>query len=140
MGITTRVMMVVLALGAGAPAAAGQDQPTATRDTGERLFRTYCASCHGVTGRGDGPVASELRRPPPDLTGFAVRNRGVFPTQLLRSIIDGRGIRAHGLDDMPVWGDAFSSGPDGLSERAVQARIDAIVAYIEALQVRSARR
>lgn len=110
-----------------------------TGNEGERLYRTYCASCHGMTGRGDGPVASELRTAPADLTDFAARNRGVFPSQLLRSIIDGRGIRAHGLDEMPVWGDAFRSEAEGLSQQQVLERIDAIVRYLESIQVRSAR-
>lgn len=43
--------------------------PTATRlDHGKALFATYCAVCHGATGKGDGPVASQMIIPPPNLT------------------------------------------------------------------------
>ena len=35
---------------------------------GQLLFAQHCVSCHGVTGRGDGPSAAALRPPPPDLT------------------------------------------------------------------------
>ncbi len=35
--------------------------------TGRRLFLTYCAPCHGETGRGDGPVAKRFS-PVRDLT------------------------------------------------------------------------
>jgi len=44
---------------------------TALVDGGRDLFATYCASCHGITGRGNGPVAEELRQSPADLTQFA---------------------------------------------------------------------
>jgi len=38
---------------------------------GERLFAIYCATCHGATGVGDGPVAAA--------SGFAPNNTGPFP-------------------------------------------------------------
>ena len=103
-----------------------------------QVFRTYCASCHGVTGRGDGPMAGELKKIPPDLTKYTERNGGVFPGERLRQIIDGRGIAAHGNREMPVWGDAFRSAKDGLTPEAAQARIDAVVRYLSAIQQRAA--
>ena len=36
---------------------------------GEALFETNCASCHGASGRGDGPAATGLNPPPSDLSG-----------------------------------------------------------------------
>jgi mono/diheme cytochrome c family protein len=118
--------------------AATQRGPNATGTPGERLYRTYCATCHGTNGRGDGPMADQLRTAPADLTGFAARNGGVFPQERLRAIIDGRGIRAHGIEEMPVWGDAFRSAPEGLSTRDALARIDAIVTYLRSIQQRRA--
>jgi mono/diheme cytochrome c family protein len=118
--------------------AATQRGPNTPGDAGERLYRTYCATCHGPSGRGDGPMADQLRTPPADLTGFAARNGGVFPNERLRAVIDGRGIRAHGIGEMPVWGDAFRSAPEGLSARDALARIDAIVNYLRSIQGRSA--
>jgi hypothetical protein len=38
---------------------------------------------------------------------------------------------------MPVWGDAFRESPDGLTQEAVKARIDAIVRYLRAIQRRA---
>jgi putative copper export protein/mono/diheme cytochrome c family protein len=35
---------------------------------GRALFAEHCVSCHGDSGRGDGPVAQDLRAPPADLT------------------------------------------------------------------------
>ena len=106
----------------------------ATATDGATLFRSYCATCHGATGRGDGAMSAQLRRQPPDLTTFAQRNGGVFPAERVRQVIDGTGIAAHGDRDMPVWGAVFkrSNGGDAA------ARIDAIVRFLERLQQRPA--
>ncbi len=42
---------------------------------GQAPFLRHCAGCHGVTGRGDGPLASSLPRPPRDLAGEPLRTR-----------------------------------------------------------------
>jgi mono/diheme cytochrome c family protein len=34
---------------------------------GKQQFETYCAPCHGESGRGNGPVAHILSKPPKDL-------------------------------------------------------------------------
>jgi mono/diheme cytochrome c family protein len=115
-----------------------QKPSTGANDPGAQAFRTYCASCHGVTGRGDGPVAAELRRVPPDLTQFSARNGGVFPSVKLTRIIDGRDVAAHGLREMPVWGDAFMAMPGGLTPDEVEKRIAAIVKFLASLQERPA--
>jgi mono/diheme cytochrome c family protein len=115
-----------------------QAPTTAPGDAGSQLFRTYCGSCHGTDARGSGPLAAQLRRPPPDLTTFTMRNGGLFPSERVRRIIDGRDITSHGDSAMPVWGDAFRRSRDGLTEAAVAARIGAIVRYLEAIQQRGA--
>lgn len=106
---------------------------------GAVLYIAYCASCHGRTGRGDGPVAEYLKIPPADLTTIAGRAQGVFPTYEVGRIIDGRQIvRAHGDAAMPVWGDAFKPLAPGIEEAEVRARIDALVKYLESMQPRQA--
>ena len=52
----------------GALGSAGaMDMPAAPLDTaaGHALFGSSCASCHGMSGRGDGPMAKSLSTPPP---------------------------------------------------------------------------
>jgi mono/diheme cytochrome c family protein len=115
-----------------------QQSSSGSGDPGAQLFKTYCATCHGANGRGDGPVAAQLRRTPPDLTRYTARNNGVFPTEGLRHIIDGRGVTSHGDREMPIWGDAFRTTRGGLSAEAANARIDAIVRYLRAIQERAA--
>ncbi|HET7221158.1 MAG TPA: c-type cytochrome [Vicinamibacterales bacterium] len=110
---------------------------TGANDPGAQLFKDYCASCHGASGRGDGPVAAHLRKPPPDLTKYSARNDGIFPSERLRQIIDGTGVGAHGDREMPVWGDAFRTSRGGLTPEAAKRRIDAIVRYLGLIQERA---
>lgn len=111
---------------------------TGSGNPGAQAFLTYCSSCHGATARGDGPIAGEFRRRLPDLTQYSTRNGGVFPSERLRRIIDGRDITAHGTRDMPVWGDAFRVMAGGLSAQEIEARIDAIVEFLRGIQQRPA--
>lgn len=107
--------------------------------SGETLYQQLCASCHGVSGVGDGPVASSLKVKVPDLTRIAWRDGGEFPREDVKRSIDGRIERmAHGPRDMPVWGIRFYdlSNPDRASEQArVDAMIDKLVAEIERMQI-----
>jgi mono/diheme cytochrome c family protein len=111
-------------------------QPTPSRDVGQRLYAEHCASCHGSSGRGDGPAADSMRRTPSDLTRYAQANGGVFPEARLRRIIDGREVGAHGSVEMPVWGVVFKAEGNGGAD-AARTRIDAILAYVRAMQERA---
>ena len=130
------------ALAFGAVAASGQElpsPPTGQSYSGSDLFKTYCTACHGTSAHGDGPLAANMKKPPPDLTQFAARNGGTFPSALVAQIIDGRqAVKGHGGPDMPVWGDAFKASRLGSSEESVQARIKALVEYLERIQERRA--
>jgi mono/diheme cytochrome c family protein len=76
---------------------------------GAEIFRHYCASCHGVDGRGHGPASVALKHGAPDLTLISHRNGGRFPFQTVKNIIEGKetGQSAHGNREMPVWGPIF---------------------------------
>jgi mono/diheme cytochrome c family protein len=139
----TRAMLGVLSLVAamfGVTSAAQTTQPAGTQpgqDDGSTLYATYCAACHGRTAQGDGPLADSMRRRPANLTEIAKRNNGVFPKEMVFRIIDGRQpVRGHGGPDMPVWGDAFTRSVEVSSDEGVKNRIDAIVNYLETIQVR----
>jgi len=69
---------------------------------GELLYHRYCASCHGLRGHGDGPVAEALDPRPADLTRLQSKT-----PELMRQIDGRRTIRAHGTAAMPVWGEVF---------------------------------
>lgn len=114
-----------------------QPATSGSSDPGAVLFQTHCAACHGADGRGNGPMAGQLRRTPPDLTNYAARNGGVFPSEKLSRIVDGRDVMAHGDSDMPVWGTVFKRTGRG-DDADVAARIAAIVRYVGAIQRRAA--
>ena len=134
-----KTMGVVLAGGLLLAAVAASGQQTtetfAAGPTGDAVYKTYCATCHGKTAKGDGPLSTELRNAPPDLTKLAKRNEGKFDAASVHRMIDGREpLKGHGGPDMPVWGDAFRNSREGYSEKAVKARIDALVAHLKKLQ------
>jgi mono/diheme cytochrome c family protein len=135
--------MFGVTLAFGATVAWGQELPSPPVQpaySGSDLFKTYCAACHGTSAHGDGPLAANMKKPPPDLTQFAARNGGVFPAALVAQIVDGRQpVKGHGGPDMPVWGDAFKASRLGSSEESVQARIKALVEYLERIQERQAQ-
>lgn len=124
---------------AGVLVAGRAEAQPASAATGDYLFRTYCAACHGTSARGDGPLADSMRRRPSDLTEIAKRNKGVFPADEVRRMVDGRQpVKGHGGPDMPVWGDVFARSVDGGDPAIVEARIKALVAYLESIQARTA--
>ena len=50
-------------------------------DIGRSLFHTHCATCHGLEGRGDGPMAGVLIVKPVNLTELTAANAVVFPLE-----------------------------------------------------------
>jgi mono/diheme cytochrome c family protein len=113
----------------GSPASAQGPSPGVA--AGRVLYLSYCASCHGVSGEGNGPVAESLRQPPTDLTRLAERHGTPLPRQELAEFIDGRrDVAAHGPRDMPVWGRRFvepsPGGPSSepVADEAIQRLLD----------------
>lgn len=81
-------------------------------DPGKAEYHSSCASCHGIDGKGNGPVSADLKVPRSDLTVLAKKNNGVFPFNSVNDIIDGRkAVIAHGTRDMPIWGDRYAPEP-----------------------------
>jgi len=107
---------------------------------GQHLFMTYCAACHGVLADGNGPVAEQLVKRPPDLTTLSDRYGVPLPVERIAAFIDGRDdVLAHGPREMPVWGQRFFDDDPALSPNAEGARrrtIRVIVEYLESIQSR----
>ncbi len=116
-----------------AAASAQQQQQPLTKD-GPALYRYYCASCHGMEAKGDGPLAKALKTPPPDLTKISARNHGKFPLERVNKIIAGDegATKAHGSKDMPVWGPFFSQVEN--DQDAGPVRIDNLARYLRKIQ------
>lgn len=143
----SRVLLVALLAGLpGALANSTTDvdngQPAGLgHELGRADFVTYCAACHGVSGTGDGTVAEFLTITAADLTQLRKKNAGSFPRERVFNVIDGRTeVKVHGPRDMPVWGDWFkfeaesSVAGKGAQEEVINARINALVGYIESIQ------
>lgn len=116
---------------------------TARPDFGKREFEANCASCHGVGGKGNGPITDLLRKSPPDLTLLARNNGGVFPIARMYDVIEGGSVASHGTRDMPVWGlDYRIKAAERYQEAQydpeayVRARILALVEYLSRLQAK----
>ena len=109
---------------------------------GKGEYLTNCASCHGTSGTGGGPVAASLNIKLPDLTQLAKNNGGEFPSARVYNLIDGRDeVQGHGSRDMPVWGDDYlaktsRNEPIANREEAVSKRIHALVDYLTAIQAK----
>lgn len=115
-----------------------QVQKTRPND-GKEMFASYCAPCHGVDGRGQGPVASSLVTAPPDLTTMSSKNGGTFPAARVASVLKfGVDTPAHGSAQMPVWGPVFSQFEklNGNATQMKALRIHNIVQYVETLQAK----
>ena len=103
-------------------------------ERGRALYVEYCASCHGASAQGDGPVARALTTPPTNLRRLAERFGNPLPEDQVARYIDGRAeVKAHGPRDMPVWGARFRYEL-GADERRVRQRIADLVAFLQSIQ------
>ena len=101
---------------------------------GRALYLRYCASCHGINGEGNGPLASSLTTPPANLRRLDERYGNPLPEDQVARDIDGRvAVKAHGPRDMPVWGTRFYYESRG-DERRAQQWIADLVAYLQSIQ------
>jgi len=136
MGLAFALELSVGVVGAAAAEDAGQFENMIGGDE----YRISCSSCHGLAGKGDGPVAEFLKTKPADLTQISKKNGGVYPVVDILKVIDGRGTftRAHG-NEMPVWGNRYSAestnayGPY-FGDMVLRARILGLVFYLESIQ------
>jgi mono/diheme cytochrome c family protein len=109
--------------------------------SGAQMFKEYCAVCHGPSGKGDGPVATALKVPPPDLTTLAQRHDGKFPDDYVSNVLK-NGVQnpAHGSGEMPVWGPIFDTMNrwkalcPGMDETPVTLRITNLTNYLKSVQ------
>ena len=102
---------------------------------GRQMYMSYCASCHGADGRGNGPLATSLKTPPSDLTRLSNNNKGEYPSNYVTSVLQS-GISApgHGTTAMPVWGSIFARLDGGQSSLTKALRISNLNQYLRKIQ------
>ena len=146
-----QIALGLLLLSVASASAIGDEKVS---ESGKADFASYCASCHGVDGKGNGPLAPTLKIAPSDLTVISKKNKGHFPYTMIRKTIESRELglaRAHGPREMPVWGPVFAQEPEGpvpgggsgglygisavqCQHLAARAKVMNIVDYIESIQ------
>jgi mono/diheme cytochrome c family protein len=134
----TVTLVVVMAMMASAQEPKKEIKHVPIRSTsaasGQEMYKSYCAVCHGTDGKGNGPAVEALKVPPPDMTTLAEKNGGKYPALRVSAIIRGEEVLpAHGSKDMPIWGHLFWRMSGG-HEAEVQQRVANLNKYIESLQ------
>jgi mono/diheme cytochrome c family protein len=131
----------VIGTGSGVTAvlASDNDQSEAHQD-----FLVLCAECHGEDARGNGPMAKNLTKTPPDLTQISKRAGGTFDEQAVFDWIIGLNMPAsHGSREMPIWGDwlmdetledSTTLETANAAAKEVEARVMALVKFLESVQ------
>jgi mono/diheme cytochrome c family protein len=109
------------------------DRTNATN--GKQMYVNYCAPCHGVDGRGRGPVAPALKTTPVDLTLLTKMNHGKFPdTHIVSTLEIGADAPSHGSAEMPVWGPILGKmNVSNPQDRLL--RISNLSRYLESIQM-----
>jgi mono/diheme cytochrome c family protein len=74
-------------------------------EEGKKLYVSYCSTCHGERGKGDGPAGRALPVKAADHTNAAVMNQ--FTDKYLIDIITKGGGAVGKSPIMPAWGNQF---------------------------------
>ena len=91
---------------------------TASVDRGKVLYKEYCAQCHGLTGKGDGPAASGLEPKPAIHASMPFEK---LPMEYLYNVITHGGAAMGKSPNMPYWG--LTIGQQGVAD---------VIAYLKA--------
>jgi mono/diheme cytochrome c family protein len=105
--------------------------------SGKQMYNAYCAVCHGVDGKGNGPAAAALKDPPTNLVKLSRDNGGKFPDTHIYSVLQfGMENPAHGSKDMPIWGPALRSLDRGSPSPDMQEhqRLANLTSYLKSIQ------
>ena len=116
---------------------AAEDNTLETDIIGKKEFMTYCASCHGSNGKGNGPIVHFLKRKPADLTQLSKNNDNSFPFDRIYGVFDGTYVFAeHGSSEMPIWGYRFirEAKQENEPSSAAKAKALDIILYIQVIQ------
>lgn len=120
--------------------AAGTDLANAQAEDGRDLFLESCATCHGDSAMGDGPMVGGIQGGVPDLTEIAKRNGGDFPLAETMSFIDGYIRPRTHSPAMPEFGELLSASPtvlydtgDGILTPTPSALV-ALAEYLQSIQ------
>jgi len=89
-------------------------------DSGKKVYATHCATCHGDSGKGDGPSATGFATKPFDLTNGHLMN--ALPDEFLAEVIRDGGPAVGLAPTMPPFNRTLS-----------KSQIDQVVGYVRSL-------
>ncbi len=94
--------VVILALVVMASVAVSLADEKGDEEAGKKTYDLLCASCHGTTGKGDGPAAAAMTPKPADFTDGKLMK--TLSDQFLFDIIKNGGASVGKSPLMPAWG------------------------------------
>jgi mono/diheme cytochrome c family protein len=115
--MSKQIFWILVLVGTVTGAASGWAQNAAE---GKKLYTTYCSTCHGESGKGDGVAGASLPVKPADHTNGAVMNK--LNDKFLQDIISKGGGAVGKSTFMPSWGGALND-----------SQVRDVVAYIRSL-------
>ncbi|MEW5963958.1 MAG: cytochrome c [Pseudomonadota bacterium] len=102
---------------------------------GKDDYQVHCAACHGAGGKGDGPMAKLLIKPPSDLTGIAARSGGQLPFWRVFDIVSGRAaVVGHDTFQMPQFWSRLRADEGRLGYAEAHVRVLLLTHYLESIQ------
>ncbi len=113
-------MMKIFVAAAAFAAFAMVSTPAQAQDVGKAKYDMFCTSCHGATGKGDGPAGSALNPKPRDLTDAAWQ-KSVTDELIAKAIKEG-GAAIGKSPLMPPWGHSLN-----------EEELKAVVAYVRSM-------
>ena len=117
------------------PAAAASLAAKKILDSGKQEFAENCASCHGTDGKGGGPMAGKLVKPPKDLTAIEAANGGHFPFWLVFDLVAGETqVAGHDTHQMPEFYASLKSQDFKPGYAPAELRLLCVIHYLESIQ------
>ena len=95
-----------------------QDFANASIERGKGVYKEYCAQCHGLTGKGDGPAAGGLEPKPAIHANIPFEK---LPMEYLYNVINHGGAAVGKSPNMPYWN--LTIGQQGVAD---------VIAYLKA--------
>ena len=130
-GIAGTAVLSLMCASVGAQTVKQGTAPKIQSLEGVDTYKAYCAVCHGVKAKGDGPAATALKKVPADLTGISRRHGGKFSATDVEEMIVAKQVE-HGTREMPIWGPVFDALATDRS--FAKLRMANLVAYLKTIQ------
>ena len=132
--IVTALAVSGLAIGAQAQNIELLNGATPPPTSGEAMYKTYCASCHGDDAKGMGGTSALLANKPADLTALSLTHSQGFPRRHVLATIRRGHAGSPTTTPMPDWGTIFRLVVDPKHPELAEMRAIALTDYVESIQ------